>query len=38
MFSVPRSFLPGVFVLAALAACKPQDNSAAQAASSSASA
>ncbi|ENX7858543.1 SCO family protein, partial [Neisseria gonorrhoeae] len=25
MFSVPRSFLPGVFVLAALAACKPQD-------------
>lgn len=30
--------LPGVFVLAALAACKPQDNSAAQAASSSASA
>ena len=38
MLSIPRSFLLSIFALAALAACKPQENNAAQATASAASA
>lgn len=38
MLSIPRSFLLSIFALASLAACKPQENNAAQATASAASA
>ena len=38
MLSIPRSFLVSIFALASLAACKPQENNAAQATASAASA
>nr|WP_314169023.1 SCO family protein [uncultured Neisseria sp.] len=38
MLSIPRSFLLSIFALALLAACKPQENNAAQATASAASA